>query len=176
MGRYAFFLLPLPAVAVAVLWFYLPEITNRPDIYVSIEERGAILTQSIENAELVSTKFGRSTNSGVLLSASMGGNEGVIADSFYIAVLSNTGFIGLLMMIAAMIAWGAWVLYARRLDALCATLIWGLFALTTQITEAFPANLILAIMIGYFLRRASIRKYFIGDHPHESLGKPVPSS
>jgi hypothetical protein len=159
--------LPFAPVFAAALLMLLPRLTGRGDDYVQISggTRVEIFAEVLTRGEWFPLLFGHATNTAVVDAHSMAAaGEGealwIIADSTYASIVGNLGIPGLVALIASGILWMIVLLAHRRVDLYAFTGIYALFGFTTIITEAYPMNLIFAVLAAYFanvlLRRESM--------------------
>lgn len=142
-----------PVLAVA-LFANLDVLTLRPDIQRGGEQRAQIFTEALAEADWVSTRFGGGTNTGVMLTGGATMPEDTVAtvtDSVLAAVAVNAGRLGFAAFVAMIAATGAAIVFrrapgARRLLSFLA--IAAVFATSTQVSEAFPMNLMMALALG----------------------------
>jgi len=130
--------------------YLLPILTGRRNVYESVLARVEIFFRSFSLDNLViSSQFGQATNTGIMMNHRYGleSTEVFIADSTLTSILSNVGFLGLLVFIAI-------VFYVRNKskEYMLFLIVFGLFAITTIIMEAYPMNLLFAINIAYFYK------------------------
>jgi hypothetical protein len=144
--------------AVALTAKFLPLISGRSDIYVSILTRVGIFSKEFNSINLiVSDKFGSATNTGKLLSYNFPvkglANLFFIADSTWTSILANVGLLGLILF-------GLMLLIANNKTHgyYVFMIVFGLFSLTIIIFEIFPMNLLFAVNMAYFSSTRKINK------------------
>jgi len=141
---------------IPVILINLDSITgrNEGDSEISGKERISILSDAIENTEIISTSFGSASNTAYSLNI----DNSFIADSALVSIYVNLGLLGFIILsIPLLVA----VLYILKfnLDRLCLFVIWSFgVSLPTIIMESFPANIIMAILINYFYERGILHK------------------
>ena len=134
----------------------LPFITGRQfeyrNIFNSATGRVKVFSVSAADSELISSRFGRGTNTMHSIAQKFHlKNTAIKADSTVTAVIINIGLVGFLIFTLAYILWTVRALRSNRLDAIIFTLIYTLFAFTISIAEAFPMNLLFAVGVAYFI-------------------------
>lgn len=139
-----------PAIA-AVLFANLDVLTLRPDIQRGGELRAQIFTDALVDADWISTRFGRGTNTGVLIGGGAPDSVATVTDSVLAAVAVNAGRLGFAAFVAMIGVAGAAITFwrapgARRLLSFLAIAV--AFAISTQVSEAFPMNLVMALVLG----------------------------
>lgn len=148
--NFIIFLFLFPPILVILLLAtlsLLPTLTARGENILSISgaSRWNFFIETLNNSQLIETEFGKGTNTSVVLQA-----DSIITDSMYIAIIYNTGIIGSVIFLAMILIWLFYTVRSKRLDVICFTLIYSLFSATTNITEAFPMNLLLALGLAYY--------------------------
>lgn len=147
-------LLAVPLIAILSLPI-LGFITDRGEDYVEISlgTRWEIFNDLWRTVGWLPDMFGMGTNSGVLL-LSTGGAEGeaIIVDSTINSILANFGGIGLILFCIALGFWLAMVLVKNKIEPLGFSVIFLIFGFITIIPEVFPANLIFAACLAYYLK------------------------
>ncbi|MHC4640656.1 MAG: hypothetical protein ACYS32_03355 [Planctomycetota bacterium] len=129
---------------------FLPEVTNRNDIYMSLSTRIEKLSNVLrQDSLLLSTHFGYGTNTACLLTLHLGKAEPeiFITDSTPISMIVSFGlipFMFLVLFVAKTL--GNNIIHVHFLS------IFVTFMLTTIIFELFPASLLFSINLAYFLK------------------------
>lgn len=162
LGLFAFYLILLffkvkektiilfiSAIGFIVILFILPDISGRENIYISFLTRLSIFFEQVSLDNLLfSPNFGYGTNTAVLLANSLHlqSDSAMIADSTINALLINTGLFSTVIFM---------LFFLRRIKFTLMHIqflaIYFPFLLTSIIFEVFPANILLAVNIGYFL-------------------------
>ena len=156
-----FFLLGFTVTTLSLAIFLLPFITGRPHI-VSTSGWDRISRLFLYfDLSFFSTKFGTCCNSSILAEKILGKpGKGRIVDSMITSILANFGWIGLLLFVLMFLCWLARILGLKKnLEVLSFTFLFFLFSLTTIVTEAYPMNVIFAILFGYYSRGYFMLKY-----------------
>lgn len=123
---------------------------------ISGTERINIFSSAIENSELFSSSFGIATNTAYNLEI----ENSIIADSTIIACYVNLGIMGFLLLLVPLFFASLYIV-KFNLDRLFLFVAWGIgVSLPTIVMEAFPANMILAILINYFYKLGFVKKEF----------------
>jgi len=108
----------------------------------------------IDNSKMISGNFGRTTNAGVDLTKKyLSYSEAIGVDSTYSSIIGNYG---LLVFGLFMILYLLWIIIILRINCeeiYIFTLIFSFFAITQIITESFPANLLFAVCLAYYLKK-----------------------
>ncbi|MHC4153367.1 MAG: hypothetical protein ACYST6_00355 [Planctomycetota bacterium] len=130
---------------------FLPNLTGRDDVYVSLSMRLAKLSDVwTQNRQLLSTHFGYGTNAAVLLKNTYDiGPPPLITDSTFTAIIVSYGCLPLvffILFIAEAVGFRVRMIQANFI------VIFVTFMLTTQIFELFPANLLFSVNLAYFLK------------------------
>lgn len=161
LRRAAPLMVAVPAAAVA-LFPLLPAITGRGSDYLTLSggTRIDILRSIVLESDLFPKLFGHATNTAVGLSVNLsrGPERGlsVITDSTYASIAGNLGLLGLAAFVLGAMLWTIY-LYARpRWELVTFTMIFGLYGATTVVTEAFPMNLVFAVMFALYAERGFV--------------------
>ena len=149
------YMLLLPILGVFLFFIVLltlEDMTGRQDIGLSFSIRVGIFLELLQNSELFSSNFGYATNTGILMVSSFGvENNAFIADSLYSSILGNLGLFTFILVISSIFIslFLAWL--QKDKEKLTFILIYSLFAATTIIFEVYPANLLFAVFMAYYL-------------------------
>ena len=112
--------------------------------------RVEILSESINNASLISTKFGTATNTAV----SMNIKDSFIADSTYTSIITNMGFL-VFFVILLMLSIAIYYAYInKRLDIILFLIVFGLGSITIITFEFFPVNILMPLIITYYIKQS----------------------
>jgi hypothetical protein len=143
--KYPALILLLPFV-VLFAYNFADILTNRGEgaSETSITTRQGFFMDIFYSTELFSNTFGQATNV-----ASMLGKEVIPADAFYPGFLSNLGHIPFFILIIFMLSIGIAALLKNNTLMLQTLILYGLFAFSTVVTEVFPMNLFLPILVAY---------------------------
>lgn len=168
--RKKFFVL-LPVFSIILFFIIiltLEDLVGRPDfIELSFGTRWIIFIELLESSSFFSTSFGYATNTGVLIGSLNGINyDAFVADSTYASILSNLGLITFIFVIFFIVVsvFLAWL--NKDKEQLIFIIIFTLFSATTIIFEAYPMNLLFAILMAYYLKNYKKEKY--NETPHNS--------
>ena len=119
----------------------------------SVMTRVNIFTDLLMNGELISTRFGASTNTVAMYAAMIKEDYIIIpADSIYSSIIGNIGLLGLFLFVLLFLFFVIYAIRVNRLDLYLFIMIFALFGMTTIFLEVFPANLLFSIYIAYILR------------------------
>lgn len=174
----------LPFVIVvlfSLVGYTIEDITGRDKVVEgSFATRVEIFLELIGQASFASQNFGYGTNTGVLLANQYGlGLNAMITDSTYTSIIANLGIptFVLTLFIVLLFSTVAWL--NKDKEKLIFITIFSLFSATTNIVEAFPMNLLFAILTAYYLKnykrfgsnenpastqQISVQKYRWGRH------------
>lgn len=150
------YILALPILGIFLFFIVLltlEDITGRKDfIELSFGVRVGIFLELLQNSELFSSNFGYATNTGILMSSLSGvKNNAFVADSTYSSILGNLGLFTFILVISFIFTslFLAWL--QKDKEKLTFIFIYSLFSATTIIFEVYPANLLFAILMAYYL-------------------------
>ena len=159
--RRIWLIVPIGAGLVVAMFPLLPLLTGREADYVAVSggTRIEIFLDLVQHSQWIPTAFGYVTNTAVSLLANGGINSGAtptIVDSTYSSVLGNLGVFGGVFFALFAATWAFTVVCSRRLDLYVATALFGLYGFTMIVFEAYPMNILLAVLAAYFFREAYI--------------------
>lgn len=148
MIKWLFFLIP---VGMVFLYFSVTFISARDENYVqeSGGTRLSIFFESFMESNLVSTEFGAGTNTAVLL------GKGEIMDSTFASLIVNLGYFGFFSVLALVVISFCYAVISKNRALFVFISIFSLFGFTTIIFEVYPANLIMAVLLVYFIKTSS---------------------
>ena len=129
---------------------YLSAFLGRGENYIAISggDRIEIFYEIIERVSFFSSYFGIGTNSGVLAASTLGHEtNSVTVDSMFTSVLMNTGFLGFTVFLVSIAAAFFSAISTNNQNNLRVSLVILLASFTSIWTEAYPVNLIFAIML-----------------------------
>lgn len=161
MRKKFFVLLPL---FVIILFFIIPltleDLTGRLDVIeASFATRWIIFIELLKNSNFFSTSFGYATNTGILLSSfNKVDYNAFIADSTYTSILSNLGLITFIFVIFFIIISAFLTWLNKDKELLIFITIFTLYSATIIVFEAYPMNLLFAVLAAYYLRNYKIEK------------------
>lgn len=142
-----------------ILIYSIDDITGRTNlIEESFGTRMTIFINLLENSNFVSLNFGNATNTGILL-ANEYSNNSFITDSTYGAVLVNIGLISLIFILVVLFINIFLSFLNNNKEIMIFTMMFGLFSATTSILEAYPMNLLFAILMAYYLKNYKKEKH-----------------
>ncbi|MGB9762594.1 MAG: hypothetical protein ACPLW7_01035 [Minisyncoccia bacterium] len=158
--KLSFILLLLPNLPLFVYLGinYLPTVTNRPDIFLSPQERIEIVKNYLFSDctlkdILLGKGFGYGTNTIFTVFPDLAYNYGFIPDSLYISIISQIGIIGLLLFLFV----NGYVYLKSKHPIKYSILLFLFFGITTNILELFPVNWIYSIILGSSLKIPRMR-------------------
>tara|TARA_B110000879_G_C10924638_1_gene413516 strand:- start:162 stop:665 length:504 start_codon:yes stop_codon:yes gene_type:complete len=140
----------LPITLLTTIFFSaLGVITGRGPEYITISLgiRMEVFNELLAKSDLFSDKFGFGTSTAYLM-----GIDGIVTDSTFAGLLVNSGLIGFLAIFFILILTGlkSWIIGSR--PALTMILILFMYLATTSVPEAFPMNLLYALIVAYFAK------------------------
>lgn len=140
------------------IFINLDTITGRSkgDTMISGGTRFEILLESITNATLISTQFGTATNTAV----SMKLEDAFIADSTYISLITNFGFIGFSIILFMLILAIFYAFFKKKLDLILFLIVFGLGSISIITFEFFPINLLMPIIIAFYIKDSKLKPSF----------------
>ena len=119
----------------------------------SFMTRVNVFTDLLMNGELISTRFGSSTNTVAMYAAMINEEYSIIpADSIYSSIIGNIGLLGFFLFVLLFLFLVIYAIRVNRLDLYLFIIIFALFGMTTIFLEVFPVNLLFSIYIAYILR------------------------
>lgn len=133
-----------------LILLFLPKLTGRHDIYVSLSMRLQKLSNALRHdCQLLSNHFGYGTNTACLLMLHLGkgASKIFIADSTPISMIVSFGFLPLMFLVLFVAR-----TVGKHMIHIHFIAIFGSFMLTTIIFELFPANLLFSVNMAYFLK------------------------
>ncbi len=150
------FLKYLPLIIVLIIPFFIYSLDlflSRGEGYVENSGGGRlkIFIESFDLAGLFSNKFGMGTNSYVML----GG--GTIMDSLYASVVLNLGIFGLFFLFSLIIFSLFISIYMKDKALFVFVLVISIYSATTILFEAYPMNLLTAIIFIIFYKKYKIK-------------------
>ncbi len=138
----------------AAIGFNLRAVTGRVRIMYSAKERVDIFSNKLQHGELISTRFGKGTNSAALVTTKILKKDlPPILESTVSEIISNIGLIGFFAFAAGYLYWLVRTLRSGRADCIVFTLIYSIFFIASPVTESFPMNLLFAVGLAYFAPR-----------------------
>ena len=145
-----------------VLIFSLDFFTGRTGIVEeSFGTRIEIFKNNLYNSSYLPTNFGYGTATGYLIENKFGLTFNMVAtDSWFASVLVNLGLINSLIIISLLLLYFLILIFIfKDKEKLIFLTMYTLFSLTTVITESFPANLIFAVLLAYYIKPKNCKTY-----------------
>jgi hypothetical protein len=142
------FFLFLPFIFISIFYF-LESFTNRGGndyIATSGGTRADIMVDKFFGVDFVSSSFGFGTNTFVML------GDGVVLDSTYASLLVNLGYFGFFIFIIMILMTLFHSIFTRNKSQFVFVIIFSCFAFTTIVYEVYPVNLIMAVIITFFIK------------------------
>jgi hypothetical protein len=129
-------------IMMVIIAYMLPEITNRATLLDSLFYRLDLFNHINPINFIIGDRFGLATNTAILLKSP----NALIADSLIVSMLINVGFLFLLTSIT-------WVISKsdKSPEFFQFLIIVSLFSFNTILTEVYPANLLIPIIIVFFV-------------------------
>lgn len=144
MVKWLVVLLP---ISIVFFFLFLEFLNARDENYV--EQSGGtrleIFEESFLESHLFSTDFGLGTNSAVLL------GKGEIMDSTYASLVVNLGYWGFFSVLILITLGYAYALIKSNRSFFVFLVLFTLFGMTTIIYEVYPANLLMALLLVFFI-------------------------
>jgi len=150
------FLVLLLPVSILFTAIYLPEMTDRPDIFISGQGRIEVVknyfSDNLTTKDIFLGKgFGYGTNSLYTIFPDIGEQYGFIPDSMFISMIAQIGVLGLLFFLFI----NAYA-YVKSKNPIKYIIPLCLFCgLTVNILELYPVNWIYPILLGFLLKKDS---------------------
>lgn len=154
--RYICVFVPLsPIVAIPIIPIMLSLVNRGPDyIERSLGKRLEIVINLLLDANWIPQSFGFGSNTGVILAEKLGiETTAKVVDSSYASIIANLGLFGLVIFVVVLMLWVVIIFKLNKLELYVFTMIFMLFGATTIVTEVFPANLLFAVTLGYYIKR-----------------------
>ena len=101
----------------------------------------------------LSNNFGFGTSTGYLIANKYGLDfEMAVTDSWFATSIVNLGIINSFIVVLLMISTFIILIISKDKEKLNFFIIYTLFGATTVFTESYPANIIFAVLLAYYLR------------------------
>lgn len=144
MIKWLIFLIP---VGLVFVFFFASFLSARDENYVQVSggTRLSIFTESFMESNLVSVDFGSGTNTAVLL------GKGEIMDSTFASLIVNLGYIGFFIVLGIVLIFLGYAVFSSNRSLFVFISVFTLFAFTTIVFEVYPANLLMALLLVYFM-------------------------
>jgi hypothetical protein len=130
------------SILMVLVSFLLPVITNRPTLLDSLFNRLDIYNNLNLINFFIGDRFGLATNTAVLLKSP----DALIVDGLVLSMLINVGFLFFLTFVTWIISKAE-----KSPEFIQFLLIASLFSLTTILFEVYPANLLIPMIIAFFI-------------------------
>lgn len=141
------FVLMIPFAILFVLFFV--DFLSARENY--LEESGgprvSIFVDNFADAQIISQEFGLGTNTAVLL------GKGEIMDSTFVSLVVNLGFIGFFFVVGALMVFIFFSIVSGNKPFFVFLSVFTLFSFTNIVFEVYPVNLIMAILLVYFMKQ-----------------------
>lgn len=140
------FLIP---VALLFMILFVSFLQTRDANYVEVSggTRLSIFINSLVESNLFSSDFGLGTNSAVLL------GKGEIMDSTFASLVVNLGYLGFFLTLGGIFLFLLYSVINGNKPLFVFISIYALFAFTTIIFEVYPANLLMAVLLVFFMKK-----------------------
>lgn len=130
------------------IYFFVIFLSSRDANY--IEQSGgtrlSIFMENFMKSDVVSTNFGFGTNTAVML------GKGEIMDSTFASLIVNLGYFGFFAVVFLFFLLISYSIIFRNKSLFVFFVVFTLFSFTTIISEVYPVNLIMAVLVVYFMR------------------------
>jgi len=142
------FVLMIPFAILFVL-FFVDFLSARDENYLekSGGTRLSIFVDNFADAQIISQEFGLGTNTAVLL------GKGEIMDSTFVSLVVNLGFIGFFFVVGALMVFIFFSIVSGNKPFFVFLSVFTLFSFTNIVFEVYPVNLIMAILLVYFMKQ-----------------------
>lgn len=141
------YLLILP-FGIIFIYFFIIFLSARDDKYVETSG-GTRLTIFVENfmkSDVISSNFGFGTNTAVML------GKGEIMDSTFASLIVNLGYFGFFAVLSILFLLISYSIISANKSLFVFFVVFALFSFTTIISEVYPVNLIMAVLVVNFMR------------------------
>lgn len=163
-----FKLLPMFGLVLFFIIIYtIEDISGRTGLLEeSFGIRIKIFFDIINESKLLPQSFGYGTSVGYLISSKYGLYFNMIStEATYTSIIVNLGLISffltlIIVLLSLIVAW-----LNNNKELLIFIMIFGLFFATTSIFEAYPMNMLFAILIAYYLRNYKKEKHETPNNP-----------
>lgn len=150
-----------------ILYFFIDTFNGRAsgDSQFSWNVRVDLMRSQLQHAQLISTKFGNATNAISVLKTALGKLIDANAitgggESFYPPLLGNYGSLFFILFLGLLVYLSINVFKYRSEARSLFFFVAVLGALTVRITEVFPLNILITILVAYFIsnREGAIKR------------------
>ena len=133
---------------VLFIYFFVIFLSSRDANY--IEQSGgtrlSIFMENFMKSDVISTNFGFGTNTAVML------GKGEIMDSTFASLIVNLGYFGFFSVVSLLFLLISYSIIFRNKSLFVFFVVFTLFSFTTIISEVYPVNLIMAVLVVNFMR------------------------
>jgi hypothetical protein len=142
-------LILLVPIIVLIVYSFADVLTNRSEgsSESSIETRRDFFLDIFNSTGLISNTFGQATGLPAMLNM-----DYIPADAFYASFLANLGLIPFIILILFVSATGFIAIIKKNTLLINVLLLYGLFAFSIGITEMFPINLFLSVLVSCIIK------------------------
>jgi hypothetical protein len=105
-----------------------------------------IMVDRFFGADFISSSFGFGTNTFVML------GDGAVLDSTYASLLVNLGYFGFFIFIIMLLIALFYSIFTRNKSQFVFLVVFSSFAFTNIVYEVYPVNLIMAVVIVFFIK------------------------
>jgi hypothetical protein len=143
-----FISLSLPFIVIFAYYFLESLLLRSGGNYIenSGGTRVDIMADSFFGADFISSSFGFGTNTFVML------GDGATLDSTYASFLVNLGYLGFLIFITMILIAVLHSIFTWNKLQFVFFIVFSSFAFTTIVYEVYPVNLIMAVVIAFFIK------------------------
>lgn len=148
-------LMPIFLIFLAfILIFTLDTLSGRSGLLEeSFGARLLMFRDVFYDASLLPTSFGYGTSTGYLIANKFGLDfDMAVTDSWFATIFVNFGLINSFIVVALLITFYIILIVKKRKEELLFLTIFTLFSATTVFTESFPANLLFAVLLAYYIK------------------------
>lgn len=125
----------------------------------SLATRKELFINIFEESNIISNKFGLATNA-VAMTNIVSVEKRVHSDSFYATFLGNLGLFPFMILIIGILYALCIFFVEKKTFTLSCILLYLLFSFSTVITEVYPMNLFIGILIAFHLNNKKIKNQY----------------
>jgi hypothetical protein len=142
------FVLMIPFAILFVL-FFVDFLSARDENYLekSGGTRLSIFVENFIDGQVISGEFGLGTNTAVLL------GKGEIMDSTFVSLVVNLGFMGFFLVVGILMFFIIFSMVSGNKPFFVFLSVFTLFSFTNIVFEVYPVNLIMAVLLVYFMKQ-----------------------
>lgn len=169
-----FKLIPVLMFISFFIFIYTVEIiTGRVGILEeSFGTRIAIFLNIINDSKFLSHDLGYGTSTGDLIANQYGLDFNMIStDSTYAAIIVNSGILSFFLAVTIFLLALTMAFLNKNKEKFIFLLIFGLFSATLSILEAYPMNLLFAVLMAYYLKNYKKERFLEPPQHCRGLGK-----